>query len=672
MLVRFAGVGLRTRAGTFLTLLVTNSSTRRNYMLVPLLDLSDDVLLDQGLLMTTNVQRQPWKFRTVVASIWLLQPLAGCGSEAPKSEDSTSGTTSQHGGTTGVVVGSGGLTGRGGTNYTNANNGGTSLTAGGVSNFGGTRQDFGGRNSGGSSPGGTSNEQGGADAPASGGTNATGGVTNGGTSAIGGVTNASRGGSSAAGMPNGGATALGGNGGSKASAGSFTSGNAGASMTAKGGAGGVGTSLGGAATGGSTAIAGSDSQGGSVPTAGSAGTSPVDIGLPTRSSILAAMQRANGYFVARWPDPTEDIVTDKTRPSNLWTRAIYYEGLMGLYAIEPDSAKKASYYDYAVTWASSPSHPYTMTYTAAGTMTSNADNQACGQTYIDLYRIDPQPERIAVVKANIDAMITNKTVNAWTWIDAIQMSMPVFAKLGKTLSDTKYFDAMWSLYEYSRNQQGGGLLNPAEGLWWRDFHFTPGGGTKQVMSSAINGSMPSSSTDAYIVAPNGSNLYWSRGNGWVMAALVRVLDELPTTGAHRADYASDFQAIAASLLPIQRSDGFWNESLEDPTHCATIGISGEDGPETSGTALFAYGLAWGIRNGYLDPATYGPGLKAAWSGLMTKALQASGLLGYVQNTGDRPCTGPVPLGPSALANFDDYGVGCFLLAGSEIYRLAPD
>jgi unsaturated rhamnogalacturonyl hydrolase len=384
------------------------------------------------------------------------------------------------------------------------------------------------------------------------------------------------------------------------------------------------------------------------------------------------MRRSNSYFVGRWPDPTKDIVTERTRPSNLWTRAVYYEGLMALHAIEPDSARRAAYYDYAVTWASSPAHPYTMTYTPAGTMTANADNQACGQVYIDLYRIDPRPERIAVIKANVDAMIAAKTFDTWTWVDAIQMAMPVFAKLGRTLGDTKYFDALWSLYEHSRNRQGGGLFNQAEGLWWRDQRFTPGGGAKRLMTPALEQGMPDRDSDAHIVSPNGKDLYWSRGNGWAMAALARVLDELPAAEPHRAQYVADFKAMADALLPLQRRDGFWTESLADPNHCAAIGIPGQDGPETSGTALFAYGLAWGIRNRHLDAAKYGPALRKAWNGLTTVALQPNGLLGYVQSTGDRPCADPAPLAATALANFDDYGVGCYLLAGSEVYRLATD
>jgi rhamnogalacturonyl hydrolase YesR len=394
-----------------------------------------------------------------------------------------------------------------------------------------------------------------------------------------------------------------------------------------------------------------------------------DAESPSSDPVLSAMRRANDFFLAKWPDATADIVTDKTRPSNLWTRAVYFEGLMALYAIEPDNARKASLYEYAVRWGESPSHPWTLTYTEASSMTSNADNQCCGQTYIDLYLIEKKPERIATIKANIDNMVSRGTANAWTWIDAIQMAMPVFARLGVIESDPRYFDAMWALYTNARTQQGGGLRNPADGLWWRDLHFTPGGGTQQRMTASLHNAMPGSSSDAYIVAPNGKDLTWSRGNGWVMAALVRVLDWLPAGDSHRATYVADFQTMAASLLPLQRSDGFWNESLLDPTHCASIGQPGQDGPETSGTALFAYGLAWGIRQGLLDRATYGAALDKAWNGLVTVALQTDGRLGYVQSTGDRPCTDTGALGASKLANFDDYGVGAFLLAGSEIHRL---
>ena len=109
-------------------------------------------------------------------------------------------------------------------------------------------------------------------------------------------------------------------------------------------------------------------------------------GLPSQEQILAKMTLANGYFMNQWPDPTVPIVTDKVRPSNIWTRSTYYEGLMALYSVD----RQAAYYNYAVNWGEG--HNWEPAY--GGTTTRVADNQCAGQTYIELYQIDPQPERI--------------------------------------------------------------------------------------------------------------------------------------------------------------------------------------------------------------------------------------------------------------------------------------
>jgi unsaturated rhamnogalacturonyl hydrolase len=362
------------------------------------------------------------------------------------------------------------------------------------------------------------------------------------------------------------------------------------------------------------------------------------------------MRLVNAQFTQKWADPSADIVTDQRRPSNLWTRAVYFEGLMGLYAVETDAARKSDYYDYAVRWGESPSHPWQL---ANGRVnTSDADAQACGQTYLDLYAIDPEPVRIAKIETNIRNLVNSGNTTAWWWIDALQMAMPLFAKLGVLRDDPRYFEALWNLYSHTRDVEGGGLYDDATGLWWRDADYTP-------------------SAEPYLRTPSGTDIYWSRGNGWVIAAFARVLEVLPANEPHRSAYEADFRALAAGILPWQRDDGFWNTSLMDATHCASAGEPGEDGPETSGTALFAYGLAWGIRHGLLDPKTYGPPLAQAWNGLIRQAVRADGFLGWVQPTGAAPCSGPGPLGPDVVPNFDDFGVGCFLLAGSEVMRLAP-
>ncbi|HTV18194.1 MAG TPA: glycoside hydrolase family 88 protein, partial [Polyangiaceae bacterium] len=280
----------------------------------------------------------------------------------------------------------------------------------------------------------------------------------------------------------------------------------------------------------------------------------------------------------------------------------------------------------------------------------DADMRACGQTYLDLYALDPQHVRIAQLEESVRHLVDSGNTAAWWWIDAIQMDMPVFARLGVLRKDPSLFEAMHQLYAHTRDTEGGGLLDPKTGLWWRDKNFNPG--------------------EPYTKSPNGIDVYWSRGNGWVLAALARVLEVLPADEPHRAAYEADFRALAAALLPLQRDDGFWNSSLADPNHCAAAGEAGEDGPETSGTALFAYGFAWGIRHGVLDGKTYGPSLVAAWNGLTRVAVRADGFLGYVQSTGAAPCTAREPLGADAVPDFEDFGVGCFLLAGSELVQLS--
>jgi rhamnogalacturonyl hydrolase YesR len=342
------------------------------------------------------------------------------------------------------------------------------------------------------------------------------------------------------------------------------------------------------------------------------------------------MRLANDYFMAKWPDPGVPIITDKERTSNLWTRATYYEGLMALYSIDPQKR----YYDYAVAWGEG--NDWGLRF---GTDSRHADPQCAGQTYIDLYKIDPQPERIAKIKQSIDAMVNSDKSDDWWWIDAIQMAMPVFTRLGVLFEDDRYFEKMYDLYMYTKETHGdNGLYSKTDHLWWRDKNFDPP-----------------------YTTPNGKRCYWSRGNGWVFAALVRTLDILPENAPHRDEYIKTFKEMAVALVKVQRSDGFWNASLHDPDHFG--------GRELSGTAFFTYGLAWGIRSGFLDRKTYLPAAIQGWNGMVNDALHPNGFLGYVQSTGDDPSDGQ-PVTYDKAPNFEDYGLGAFLLAGSEIYKLS--
>ena len=352
---------------------------------------------------------------------------------------------------------------------------------------------------------------------------------------------------------------------------------------------------------------------------------------PEDKYILGAMELTNKYFMDKWPDAGKTIFTNIERPSNIWTRAVYYEGLLALQSVDP----KDEYYRYALQWGEK--HNWSL---RGGAKTRNADNQCCGQTLIDLYLLDKRqhPEWIKDVKTSIDSIMLTSKVDDWNWIDAIQMAMPVFARLGKIFNDPTYYDRMYEMYSFAKHKHGGnGLYNAAEKLWWRDKDFVPP-----------------------YKEPNGANCYWSRGNGWVVAALVRVMQQLPNTDPHYAEYLQDYKDMLAALLPLRREDGFWNVSLHDPSHFG--------GKELSGTALFVYGMAWGVNNNIVDKKTYAPVLLKAWNALIKDCLHPDGALGFVQGTGKEPKDGQ-PVAYDHFPDFEDYGLGCFLLAGSEVYKM---
>jgi rhamnogalacturonyl hydrolase YesR len=350
-----------------------------------------------------------------------------------------------------------------------------------------------------------------------------------------------------------------------------------------------------------------------------------------KEETLRSMRLANKYFMDKWPDAGKTIVTNQERPSNIWTRSVYYEGLMALYSIDP--AKE--YYAYALQWGDK--HSWGL---RGGVNTRNADNQSCAQTYIDMYLYDNKrhPEWVKDIKASVDLMMTTDKVDDWNWIDAIQMAMPVFVRLGNLFKDSSYFRRMYEMYAFTKYKHGGnGLYNPVDKLWWRDKDFVPP-----------------------YQEPNGKNCYWSRGNGWVVAALARTLKALPKMDPHYNEYLQDYKDMLSVLPSLQRKDGYWNVSLHDPDHFG--------GKELSGTSLFVYGMAWGINNNIIDKKVYLPVIQKAWNALMKECVKPDGSLGYVQGTGKEPKDGQ-PVSYDHIPDFEDYGLGCFLLAGSEVYKL---
>jgi len=371
----------------------------------------------------------------------------------------------------------------------------------------------------------------------------------------------------------------------------------------------------------------------------------------TAQEVLQVTQLANDYFMKKYADPTVPTNVGRIRPSSLWTRAVYYEGLMALQRVDPQQR----YVDYAKTWADF--HQWTP---RNGVKTCDADDQCCGQTYVELLPYvmagatkEAQLAQLKQIVANLDYQMQTPNTKApsakgslygwWTWIDAIQMAMPLYVQLTQLTGDRKYLDHAMKMYRWSRNECGRGegnptkgLFNTDEGLWWRDADYVPP-----------------------YKEPDGQQCYWSRGNGWVYAALVRCMELLPKKSKEYKELKADFLLMSEGLAKCQREDGFWNPSLVSTNYAM---------PETSGTSLFVYGMCWGMREGYLKAKTYRPIVDKAWAAMTRDAIHADGFIGWMQGTGKDPSAGQ-PLSYDKVPDFEDYGTGCFLLGATEYYRL---
>lgn len=363
-----------------------------------------------------------------------------------------------------------------------------------------------------------------------------------------------------------------------------------------------------------------------------------------KSETLRYATLVNDYFMRNYPDVgANSYVGGKERNSKIWTRSVYYEGLMALYNQYPE----AKWLAYAEDWGN-----FHQWISSNDNAKRHADFLCCGQAYLDLYMLKPDLEiRKTHIKSRIEEILATDIVNDWYWIDAIQMAMPIFAQLGSIEKDNRYFEQMYQMYMYTRNKHGGSkkgggtpLFNQADGLWYRDYQYDP------PYTDKIETDKP---------------CYWSRGNGWVYMALARVLHYSPDTVAHKEQYISDFKAMSLALKKCQREDGFWSVSLAAPTNYGHIDSSGK---ETSGTALFVAGMAYGINSGLLDKDTYLPCVIRGWNAMCKDVVHSDGFLGYVQGAGACPEDGQPVLYDKA-PDFEDFGIGCYLLAAAGVYQL---
>ncbi len=349
----------------------------------------------------------------------------------------------------------------------------------------------------------------------------------------------------------------------------------------------------------------------------SPGDTPAKAGPPahlaakvTRRDLAKAMQLVADWQLSRLP----------AEPQVDWTWAALYDGFMAVpLQVAGDKYRRAMLrVGEELHWQ-------------PGTRVTVADDQAVGQMYMEQYFLHKDPNMMGPMRARLDVEIATPESDypktpLWWWCDALFMAPPVFADMSAATGDPKYLDFMDRQWAITTNL----LYDRTKHLYSRDATYL----------------------DKH--EKNGEKIFWSRGNGWVMGGMVRVLKEAPADSPLRPKIVDQFKEMSAEMLSIEGEDGLWRPGLLDPGAYPL--------PEISGSAFITYAMAYGVNEGILDRTTYRPAVERAWAGLL-KHVYADGRLGSIQ---------PVGAAPGALTETSSYvyGVGAYLLAGSEMYRTA--
>jgi unsaturated rhamnogalacturonyl hydrolase len=352
--------------------------------------------------------------------------------------------------------------------------------------------------------------------------------------------------------------------------------------------------------------------------------------LPGAPAILHDMTRVADWELAHLEDAASNPPSADARKPLGWIRGTFYTGLTAL-ADRSDDPR------YADTIFALGEHEGWR----LGPNVFNADDYQVAQTWIWAYGRQHNPRMIAATRQRFDRIIKEHPSGSlllsydapgegcfrrWCWADGLFMGPPGWVGLSLMTGDPRYL--AYADKEYRATTAL--LFDPDQSLFYRDSRFK-------------------SVTD-----DKGRKIFWSRGNGWVYAGLARILTLLPPHSPSRAFYRDLFLRLSPKLMRLQKPDGCWPQSLLD--------FKSDTAPETSGTGLIVYGLAWGIGAGLLPKASYGMPAERGWA-CLTRAVAKDGKLKWVQSQNEHPDS-------VQEQDTQPFGAGAFLLAGSALYDLA--
>lgn len=311
-----------------------------------------------------------------------------------------------------------------------------------------------------------------------------------------------------------------------------------------------------------------------------------------------------------------------------WVSGVLYNGLFDW--AEASGNKK--YFDFM-------NRIFSRYYWQLGNRMYHGDDLCVGQAYLDMYAKYRKESMMVPTKARLDWILDNPPAeniditkgrsDRWWWCDALYMAPAVFTRLYVLTGEKKYLK--FAHKEYLACYEH--LYDKEEHLFFRD--------------------------GKYLDQKNaeGKKVFWSRGNGWVLAGLAEILKTLPENDRkYRPFYEQLFREMSAKIASLQGEDGYWRSDLLSPSIYPM--------PETSGTGLFTYAMLYGINAGILDADTYLSVVKKGWEA-MVKAVDTEGKVGWTQMVAQKP-------GTVEKKDTRGYSTGSLLMIAAEICKYLDD
>lgn len=212
------------------------------------------------------------------------------------------------------------------------------------------------------------------------------------------------------------------------------------------------------------------------------------------------------------------------------------------------------------------------------------------------------------------------------WADDAYMGIPALAEMGRLTADRAWFDDAVKNVETMSTH----LFNPAKGLYAHGWN-------------AAN--------------PDAPRFYWGRATGWMVIAMCDLLDVLPKDHPGREKVLAQLRVTLKGVAEYQSGSGFWHQMVD----------RNDSYLETSATAMFTYGIAHAVNEGWVSPTTYGSIAQAGWIALSTKINAQGQIEGTCVGTtyaSDQIYYYNRPTSVKAL-----HGYGTTMLAGVEMLRM---